>query len=48
MSKSSKISLLNIEIKYIMKVINSLENRGILLKAIIHKLFDTNSRFHVK
>ena len=40
-----KITLTNNEIKYIMKVIRSLENRGILLKGTTRKIPGQEGRF---
>ena len=40
-----KITLTNNEIKYIMKVIRSLENRGILLKGTTRKIAGQEGRF---
>ena len=42
-SKGSGITLTNNEIKDIMKVIKSLENRGILLKGTTRKILIKNS-----
>ena len=41
----SGIALANNEIKYIMKVIKSLENRGILLKGTTRKITSQEGRF---
>ena len=41
----SGITLTNNEVKYIIKVIKSLERRGILLKETITKITSKNGRF---
>ena len=44
-SRGSETTLINNEIKYIVKVIKSLENRAILLKGTTRKIISQERRF---